>query len=89
MSVETRDRRWSFEDVAYRLPHDTSMASERKTPERRTHQYGRAQFEALRADLERRLRRIYGREWPQGFDDMIAQIARARVRESYGLSPRP
>ncbi|HEX8941719.1 MAG TPA: hypothetical protein VF785_01205 [Gemmatimonadaceae bacterium] len=76
----------SPEVVAYRLPNGTSMAAERKTSERRTHPYGRAQFEALRADLERRLRRIYGRDWPQGFDDVIARIARARVREAYGLS---
>jgi hypothetical protein len=64
------------------------MAAERKTTERRTHPYGRAQFEALRTDLERRLRRIYGRDWPQGFDDVIARIARARVRENFGLPPR-
>lgn len=39
-------------------------------------------------DLERRLRRIYGRDWPQGFDEMIARIARARVRDSFGLASR-
>jgi predicted site-specific integrase-resolvase len=64
------------------------MSVERKTTERRTHPYGRAQFEVQRDDLERRLRRIYGRDWPQGFDDVIARIARARVRENFGLSPR-
>jgi len=64
------------------------MADMRKPSERRTHPYGRVQFEALRADLERRLRRIYGRDWPQGFDDMIARLARARVRETFGLSHR-
>lgn len=64
------------------------MAADRQVIERRTHPYGRAQFEALRADLERRLRKIYGRDWPQGFDDVIARIARARIRSNYGLSSR-
>jgi len=53
--------------------------------ERRTHLSGRTQFEAFRRDLERRLRRIYDGDWPHGFDDMIARIARARVRENFGL----
>jgi hypothetical protein len=65
-----------------------AMPAERKTSERRTHPYGRAQFEVQRADLEHRLRRIYGRDWPKGFDDVIARIARARVRENFGLSPQ-
>ena len=64
------------------------MAAERKGVERRTHPYGRVQFEALRSDLERRLRKIYGRDWPQGFDDVIVRIARARIRSNYGLTPR-
>jgi hypothetical protein len=64
------------------------MAAEKKTTERRTHPYGRAQFEAVRVDLERRLRRIYGRDWPQGFDDVIARIVRARVRENFGMPSR-
>jgi hypothetical protein len=64
------------------------MTAERKTTDRRTHPYGRAQFEVQRADLERRLRRIYGPDWPQGFDDVIARIARGRVRENFGLPPR-
>ncbi len=55
-------------------------------PDRRTHPSAREQFEAMRADLEWRLRRIYGAEWPQGFDEVIARIVRARVRETYGLA---
>jgi len=64
------------------------MSADRTRTERRTHPYGRAQFEAQRADLERRLRRIYGRDWPQGFDEMIARLARARVRDHFGLTAR-
>jgi hypothetical protein len=64
------------------------MAFERKNQERRTHPTGRAQFEAQRADFERRLRGIYGRDWPRGFDDMIARIVRARIRDNYGLLPQ-
>lgn len=64
------------------------MATERKIIERRTHPYGRAQFDALRSDLERRLRAIYGRDWPQGLDDVIARITRARIRANYGLTLR-
>ena len=70
------------------LAHVEGMSGERKIIERRTHPYGRAQFEALRSDLERRLRRIYGRDWPQGFDEMIARLARARIRSNYGLTSR-
>jgi predicted aminopeptidase len=70
------------------LAHWHGMSGERKGFERRTHPYGRAQFEALRTDLERRLRRIYGRDWPQGLDDVIARITRARIRSNYGLTLR-
>jgi hypothetical protein len=70
------------------IAFDRCMSADRTHTERRTHPYGRAQFEALRADLERRLRRIYGRDWPQGFDEMIARLARARVRDSFGLVSR-
>src|ERR1700693_800336 len=66
--------------IGVSIAHNVSMATERKRTERRTHPYGRVQFDALGADLERRLRRIYGRDWPQGFDDMISRLARARVR---------
>ena len=54
--------------------------------ERRVHLDGRLQFEAVREDLERTLRRIYGSEWPKGFDEVIARIVRARVRDAYGLA---
>jgi len=64
------------------------MTPAQKNSERRTHPFGRSQFEAVRLDLERRLRRIYGRDWPDGFDDVISRIARARVRENFGLLPR-
>jgi hypothetical protein len=57
-----------------------------RTPERRTHPGGRAQFEAARADLETRLRRIYGPEWPPGIDELISRIGRGRVRDTYGLA---
>jgi hypothetical protein len=56
--------------------------------ERRTHPHGRTQFEAFREDLERRLRRIYDGDWPHGFDEMIARLARARVRANFGLRPQ-
>lgn len=56
--------------------------------ERRIHLDGRAQFEIVRADLERTLRRIYGSEWPKGFDEVIARIVRTRVRDAHGL-PAP
>ena len=55
------------------------------TPDRRIHPSGREQFESARADLEARLRRIYGSEWPQGFDELIARLVRVRVREAHGL----
>jgi hypothetical protein len=56
--------------------------------ERRTHFNARAQFETARAELEHTLRRIYGSEWPHGFDEVIARIVRTRVREAHGL-PAP
>jgi len=61
------------------------MTSSEKA-ERRIHLNGRAHFEIVRADLERTLRRIYGSEWPKGFDEVIARIVRARVRDAYGLA---
>jgi hypothetical protein len=74
--------------LAHRLPNDADMRANPRTKDRRTHPYGRTQFEAFRADLERRLRRIYDGDWPQGFDDVITRIARARVRENFGLAPQ-
>jgi hypothetical protein len=74
--------------VAHRLPTSQGMKANPGSLERRTHLNGRTQFEAFRRDLERRLRRIYDGEWPHGFDDMIARIARARVRENFGLRPQ-
>jgi hypothetical protein len=64
------------------------MRANPRTKDRRTHPYGRTQFEAFRADLERRLRRIYDGDWPQGFDEVISRIARARVRDNFGLAPQ-
>lgn len=61
------------------------MMSSEKT-ERRIHLSGRVQFEIVREDLERTLRRIYGSEWPKGFEEVIARIVRARVRDAFGLA---
>jgi len=54
--------------------------------DRRTHPYARSNYEVVRADLETRLRRIYGAEWPRGLEDVITRIARARIREAIGLA---
>ena len=53
--------------------------------DRRTHPQGRSHFEVVRADLERRLRKIYGAEWPRGLEEVITRIVRARVRDTFGL----